>query len=172
MNGTEQFQKNKSINIAERTNRIIDVNTGEIIREESEIIKTQQKEPDFIKIYFNTIMHFNGIKNISADFLILICNYITYANNKKEQMRCVLNKMARDEISKELKVTSSMIDKNIKKCIDAGILFKTDYRATYIVNPFLIARGEWKNIKSLQTEFDYINGTWKYIKQFKQDQEK
>ena len=31
------------------------------------------------------------------------------------------------------------------------------------VNPWLIARGEWKNISQLRTEFDFVNGKWQYV---------
>lgn len=166
-NGTEQFQKNKVVNIAEKTYVILDVETGEILSQESEIIKTRQKEPDFVKVYLNAILTFSGIKSISSDFLVCLCNYITYANDEKTQMRVIINKMIKDEMTQKLNIKINMIEKYIRKCVESGILFKTEYRGSYIVNPFLFAKGEWKNIKSLQTEFDYINGTWKYIKKFK-----
>lgn len=171
MNGTEQLQKEKSKRIYEKTSTVISAETGEIIYQESEEIKTIQKEPDFIKIYLNSILTFNGIKNISSDFLICLCNYINYANDTKTQMRIIINKMIKDEISKKLNIKTNMIEKYVRKCVESGILFKTEYRGTYIVNPFLFAKGEWKNIKALQTEFDYINGTWKYIKRFKEENE-
>lgn len=171
MYGTKEFQKNKVINIAEKTLTILDVETGEIISQESEIIKTTQKEPDFIKVYLNAILTFSGIKNISSDFLLCLCNYITYANDEKTQMRIIINKMIKDEISQKLNIKVNMIEKYIRKCVESGILFKTEYRGSYIVNPFLFAKGEWKNIKSLQTEFDYINSTWKYVKRFKTKEE-
>lgn len=82
-------------------------------------------------------------------------------------MRIFINKTIKNEISEKLNIKINMIEKNIRKCVDSGILFKTEDRGTYIVNPFLFARGEWKNIKSLRTEFDYLNGTWKYTKYFK-----
>jgi hypothetical protein len=164
--GTEQFDKNKTTTTYTRISNVIDVNTGEIISQESEEIKTIQKEPDFIKLYLNTVLTFNGIKNISIDFIMLLCNYVTYANDDHTQMKVVINKAIKDEMSKALDIKTNMIDKYIRKCVDSGILFKTEYRGTFVVNPFLIARGEWKNIKSLRTEFDYVNGTWKYIKRF------
>lgn len=171
INGTEQFQKDKEVAVYAKINNIIDVETGQIIQQTSEEIKTKSKEPDFVKIYLNTVMSFNGIKNITSDFLLLLCNYITYANNDKIQMRCILNKMIKEEMAQQLNIKINMIEKYIRKCVDAGILFKTEYRGTYIVNPFLFARGEWKNIKSLQTEFDFVNGTWKYVKKFKTREE-
>lgn len=171
MNGTVQFQKNKETTVYTKLHNIIDSETGEILSQESEEIKTKAKEPDFVKVYLNTVMTFQGIKNISSDFLICLCNYITYANDEKTQMRVIINKMIKDEMSIKLNIKINMIEKYIRKSVEAGILFKTEYRGTYIVNPFLFARGEWKNIKSLQTEFDFINGTWKYTKKFKTEEE-
>lgn len=171
MYGTDQFQKDKVVNIAEKTYTTLNVETGEIISQESEIIKTKQREPDFVKVYLNAVLTFSGIKNISSDFLLCLCNYITYANDEKTQMRIIINKMIKDEMVQKLHIKINMIEKYIRKCVESGILFKTEYRGSYIVNPFLFARGEWKNIKSLQTEFDYTNGTWKYVKRFKTKEE-
>lgn len=154
-----------------KTYTTLDIETDEIISQESEIIKTKQKEFDFIKVYFNTVLTFSGIKNISPDFLLCLCNYIIYTNEEKTQMRITINKMIKDEMTQKLNIKANMIEKYIRKCVENGILFKTEYRGSYTVNPFLFAKDEWKNIKSLQTEFDYTNGTWKYVKRFKTKEE-
>lgn len=169
--GTEQFEKDKVKTAYEKVTNTVDTETGEIIEQTVESIKTVQKEPNFVKVYMDTVLTFKGIKNISTDFLLVLCHYITYANDSKTQMRVVINKMVKDEMEQALGVKSNMIEKYIRKCVQSGILFKTEYRATYIVNAFLFARGEWKNIKSLRTEFDYINGSWKYVKRFMTDDE-
>lgn len=144
--------------IYEKEIDVIDTLTGEIITRTNEVVKTVEKEPPFIKLYLNTMLEFQGIKNISVDILISFCNYITYANNK--QMEIYFNKRNKEEIAKNHKMSVSMVNKYITKCIEANIFFKTDCRGVYLVNPFLIAKGEWKNIKLLRTEFDYCNGTW------------
>lgn len=66
-------------------------------------------------------------------------------------------------MSENYDISISMINKYIRKMVEYGVLFKTEERGTYDVNPWLIARGEWKNISQLRTEFDFVNGKWQYV---------
>lgn len=70
------------------------------------------------------------------------------------------NKISRNAIAKYCDISESMIAKYIKRCVDATILFKTDARGIYEVNPWLIAKGKWENIKELQASFQFIKGKW------------
>lgn len=120
--------------------------------------------PNFIKVYLDCILTFNGGKYIPSDFLIELCKYVTYDNKKGEQMYVKIAKKERDEIASALGVADSTIKRHLKNCIDNGILFKYNRRAYFILNPFLIAKDEWHNINELKAEFNFISGTWKYIK--------
>lgn len=120
--------------------------------------------PNFIKVYLDCILTFNGGKYIPSDFLIELCKYVTYDNKKGEQMYVKIAKKERDEIASALGVADSTIKRHLKNCIDNGILFKYNRRSYFILNPFLIAKDEWSNINELKAEFNFISGTWKYIK--------
>ena len=120
--------------------------------------------PNFIKVYLDCILTFNGGKYIPSDFLIELCKYVTYDNKKGDQMYVKIAKKERDEIASALGVADSTIKRHLKNCIDNGILFKYNRRAYFILNPFLIAKDEWHNINELKAEFNFISGTWKYIK--------
>lgn len=120
--------------------------------------------PNFIKVYLDCILTFNGGKYIPSDFLIELCKYVTYDNKKGEQMYVKIAKKERDEIASALGVADITIKRYLKNCIDNGILFKYNRRAYFILNPFLIAKDEWNNINELKVEFNFILGTWKYIK--------
>lgn len=152
--------------IFETVTRNIDFETGELVEEERKRIlrKKNIPEPNFIKIYLDCMLSFTGVKHIPSDFLMQLCKYVTYANNKGKQMYVKISKMERDEIASELGISDSMVKRHIRNCIDSGILFKSKYRASFIVNPFLIAKGEWANIKELRAEFNFTSGTWTYIK--------
>ena len=104
--------------------------------------------PDFIKVYLDCILTFNGGNYIPSDFLIELCKYVTYDNKKGEQMYVKIAKKERDEIASVLGVSDTTIKRHLKNCIDNGILFKY----------------EWHNINELKLEFNFISGTWKYIK--------
>lgn len=120
--------------------------------------------PNFIKVYLDCILTFNGGKYIPSDFLIELCKYVTYDNKKGEQMYVKIAKKERDEIASVLGVSDTTIKRHLKNCIDNGILFRYNRRAYFILNPFLIAKDEWHNINELKAEFNFISGTWKYIK--------
>lgn len=120
--------------------------------------------PNFIKVYLDCILTFNGGKYIPSDFLIELCKYVTYDNKKGEQMYVKIAKNERDEIASVLGVSDTTIKRHLKNCIDNGILFRYNRRAYFILNPFLIAKDEWHNINELKAEFNFISGTWKYIK--------
>lgn len=120
--------------------------------------------PNFIKVYLDCILTFNGGKYIPSDFLIELCKYVTYDNKKGEQMYVKIAKKERYEIASVLGVSDTTIKRHLKNCIDNGILFRHNRRAYFILNPFLIAKDEWSNINELKAEFNFISGTWKYIK--------
>lgn len=157
--------------VYKKVERSLDFSTGEIVTEEEESILKIKKEPAFIKLYLDCMLTFTGTKHIPSNFLMEICKYINYANSKSKQMYLKIAKQEREEISKELGISDSMIKKYIRNCVDGGILFKTNYRASFIVNPFLIAKGEWKNIKELRAEFNFTSGTWSYTKGIINDEE-
>ena len=120
--------------------------------------------PDFIKVYLDCVLTFNGGKYIPSDFLIELCKYVTYDNKKGDQMYVKIAKNERAEIASVLGVSDTTIKRHLKNCIDNGILFRHNRRAYFILNPFLIAKDEWSNINKLKAEFNFISGTWKYIK--------
>lgn len=113
---------------------------------------------------------FSGLKNFPTNVLISFSSHITYANAKKEQMEIFFNKRNKGQIAKECNISVSMLDKYIKKCVDAGLFFKTDCRGVYKLNPFFLAKGEWGNIKELRAEFDFTGNKWTYTKKFEEEE--
>lgn len=73
------------------------------------------------------------------------------------------NKTTRRAIADYCKCGDNWTAKLIKASVDNGILFKTEDRGTYEVNPWLIAKGRWENIKALQANFEFVSGKWQRI---------
>lgn len=145
----------------EEVKEFVDSATGEIITSCKGFSRTQEKEPDYIKIYLNTMMAFQGVEGISAEFMLALCNCIDgYVNSEKTPMIFRNDLYNKNKIANTVGVSTSMVAKQIKKLADAGILIKSGMRSIYYVNPFLIARGKWQNIKKLQLHFDIVNGVW------------
>ena len=56
-----------------------------------------------------------------------------------------------------------MVAKYIRRSVDKGILFSTQDRGTYEVNPWLIAKGKWSSIQELQANFRFVEGKWERV---------
>ena len=53
-----------------------------------------------------------------------------------------------------------MTAKYIKRAVEKGILFSTQDRGSYEVNPWLIAKGKWEHIRELQAAFQFVDKKW------------
>lgn len=145
---------------------IVDSATGEIKQ-----IKSQQRvkttsEPDFIKVYYKAMLAVQGIEKLSLEFVLALSSVITYSNNPDSPVYFYNNPTNRKIIAecclkKEGKpISDNMVSRHITAAVKVGLLFKTTTRGTYEVNPCMIARGKWENIKGLQAKFDFISGKW------------
>lgn len=153
-------EKNKSFYTHEET--IIDVITGEILNYTQKTITKTSAEPDFIKVYYETMMAFNQIHDIPISFVLSLSKFIGWTNEGCPQT-ITLNKFAKETISKDCGVDTRQIERYIKKSVDNGLLFRTKYRGVYEINPFMIAKGKWESIKRLRANYDFTNGQWKRI---------
>lgn len=141
---------------------VTDVVTGEVIETRVVTAHRIEREPNFVKLYIDTMKAFNGAHDIPTDVLLAFTEYVDYANSDREQQQIYLPKPIKQKIAEKVGISFSMVDKYIKKMVDAGVLFKSNCRGFFIVNPWLIAKGDWKNISKLRAEFDFFDGTWVY----------
>lgn len=157
----EQFLREKTTTVYESRNKITDVATGEILQEEYTTKKKTSAEPDFIKVYYKAMMAVNEISQIPLEFLLALSAQIGFANGDK--ILFYNNKTTRREISDFCKIGDNMTAKYIRRSVEKGILFKTNDRGTYEVNPWLIAKGRWEHIRELQANFEFVQGKWKRV---------
>jgi hypothetical protein len=155
-------------NIYERLEIVQDVD-GNVLEQKTFQIRTTAKESNYIKLYLDTMASFNGIRDIPTDVLIAFSNYVTYTNEENSPSQIVLVKTVKEQIASALGIRMSMVDKYIKRMVEAGVIFRTECRGVFTVNPWLIAKGEWSKICALRTEFNFIDGTWSYTKRVKQE---
>lgn len=152
--------------IYENNEMIVDSATGEIKQ-----MKTQQKvkttsEPDFIKVYYKSMLAVQGIEKLSLDFVLALSSVITYSNNPDSPVYFYNNPTNRRLIAEcclkkdGQPISDNMVSRHITAAVKVGLLFKTETRGSFIVNPCMIARGKWENIKGLQAKFDFISGKW------------
>ena len=164
----EEFLREKNVTLYEHDTTTVDYASGEIIEQSIYTKKKTSLEPDYIKVYYKTMLAVNGIDKIKLDFLLILSAQINYAN-ADSKMYFYNNKVTSRAIGEDCQVTDSMCNKYIKIAENNGILFKTGDRGVYEVNPWMIAKGKWENIKKLQTEFEYVNGKWRRTIEYKQE---
>lgn len=153
------FLRDKERVVYYMEDRIVDKATGELLASESHKTSVVSREPDFIKVYYKAMMTTLGVDELPLKFLLALSSEIGYSNS--EQVRFYNNKMTRKEISQYCDVTDGMVSKYIRKAVELGVLFPTQYKGVYDVNPWLIAKGKWERIRSLQAEFEFVQGKWR-----------
>ncbi len=140
----------------------VDPETGLILDQQqtteikSIINKKIPNEPDYIKVYkyVNTLFAFKGIKQTLTPFIIEISNHMTYA---KEGQIVNLNRTTKAMIASNLGVSEKRINQVITELKSYDILRKIQ-NGVYSVNPYIVARGSWADVRKLQTHFDFMTG--------------
>lgn len=152
--------RSKTKHVKEVATQTVDSQTGEMI--DTTITKTSVtgSEPDYIKVYYRTVLAFGGITDIPVSFLMAISSFITWTNDA-EPMYFKSDKITRDHICEVCNIHDQMYKRYISRCVKNGLLIpKNGYRGVYDVNPFFVARGRWESISQLRATFDFIGGKW------------
>lgn len=140
----------------------VDSVTGEVLGEQRTtelktiINRKIPDEPDYVKVYkyVNTLFAFKGIKQTLTPFIIEISNHMTYA---KEGQIVNLNRTTKAMIANNLGVTEKRINQVITELKNYDILRKIQ-NGVYSVNPYIVARGSWADVRKLQTHYDFMTG--------------
>lgn len=164
----QDFLRNKTTNVYEYESTLVDSQTGEILRQEHDIKRKTSTEPDYIKLYYKTMMAVQEIDQIPLDFLLALSAQISFANGEK--VLFYNNRTTRRAIADYCKCGDNWVSKLIKTSADKGILFKTHDRGTYEVNPWILAKGKWEHIRELQASFEFVNGKWRRTIEYEQEE--
>ena len=151
--------REKNIALIQKEEVVIDETTGQVLSATIKTISKVSVEPAFIKVYYETMLAFHQIHDIPISFVLSLSKFIEWSNDNSPLVT-TLNKRNKTIISDDCKVTLSQVDRYIKKSVDNGLLFRTEYRGVYEVNPFMIAKGKWDSIRKLRTNYEFENGKW------------
>lgn len=135
---------------------IFNPETGEILRDTKYSVTAVNNEDDYIKVYryLNTVFAFKGIEKKLIPTLMEICNYMSFAD-KGQQV--ILIKPIKEQMSEALGIGIPEINKHITALKKADVLRPMSI-SMYAVNPFIVGRGKWSDIKELRAQFDYNKG--------------
>lgn len=169
MDAYQLLGKERNTAFYEHEETVIDQVTGEVLSSVKKTVAKTSAEPDYVKVYYETMMAFNQIHDVPVSFVLSLSKFLEWSNNGKPQC-ATINKRIKSIMCEDCNVSLPQIDRYIKKSVDNGLLFRTEYRGVFEVNPFMIAKGKWESIKQLRTQFDFIGGKWERITEFKNEE--
>lgn len=163
-------EREKNVAFYTEVVNLIDQQTGEVLETTEKTKAKVSAEPDFVKVYYETMMAFNNIHNVPTSFILSLSKFLEWTNDGSPQF-VTLNKRIKTVMSSDCSVDVRQIERYIKTSVENGLLFRTEYRGVYEVNPFMIAKGKWKSIRSLRANFDFVGGRWERVLSIKQDED-
>lgn len=154
--GRQDENKKRIYKATEVSQYNVDRETGEVMSESHQQTEMGyvETEPQYIKIYLDCILRFKNLSSSLNPILIALCKHMHFAD--KNQIVFV-NKYVKDIICKECGVKTKRVEQAVKQFVEAGLL-KRQARGVYLVNPYIISRGNWEDVKKLRATFDFITG--------------
>ena len=154
----------------------VDLDTGEMKRIVYDDFKGYiDQEPDYVKIYVGTQLCLNKLDPGLAPIIIAFSPFLTYANDSQYTHMITINDTVFSYVSQYLKISYGHAKHHVKTLVDAGIFIpiykrvekdgvitSVKKRGQYFVNPWVIAKGSWKEIKKLQQSIDFVSGASSY----------
>lgn len=110
-------------------------------------------EPDHVKIYAPAIAPINSL---IASHRRVLYSLLSMASLAKNGMRVVITASVKRMMCQELGIKNPQtIANTLSKMTKAGILIRIE-TGVYMLNPFLIGKGEWADIAKLRHSVDFI----------------
>ena len=119
----------------------------DVVKMKSKVLLIES-EPPYVKLYLDDIVMLHDLPKSCSDVLFaLIKNAMTYSNT------LIINNYIKDEVVKMLDYRSRQSVSNaITKFIKKDILRRVS-SGVYVLNPHLFAKGQWKDIQRMRSEW-------------------
>lgn len=151
--------------VRETTHTEFDSTTGEIVRVIGQDNAFVGSEPNYIKIYTDCQLVFNHLDTALSPYIVAFGHYMTYANFDNPVFRCTIQttKVIRQAVAKSLGVSDRQVKRAIASLVKAEVFIPIEQngqriRGVYFVNPWVMSKGEWKDIKQLRAQFEFVSG--------------
>ncbi|ENL4423922.1 MULTISPECIES: replication/maintenance protein RepL [Bacillus cereus group] len=118
---------------------------GQITHREEEKVINWGTEPNYIKVYLDTILYLKDLPKGLNSILYAFLKRMSYGN------QLVVNAALKRQIAKELELSLSSINNAISKFVKGELLIRED-TGLYKVNPHLFGKGDWKDIAKIRLE--------------------
>ncbi|MBU4643223.1 replication/maintenance protein RepL [Bacillus toyonensis] len=118
---------------------------GQITHQEEEKVINWGTEPNYIKVYLDTVLYLKDLPKGLNSILYAFLKRMSYGN------QLVVNAALKRQIAKELGLSLSSINNAISKFVKGELLVRED-TGLYKVNPHLFGKGDWKDIAKIRLE--------------------
>lgn len=108
------------------------------------------KEPDFIKVYIMNLLEASKDLELSSEMSVFIgiCHYASYGLNGKVPEASIGQKEM-EEIGEYCSLSWQRV-RNIVTDLVKRDWLRRSRKGHYQINPYYVAKGEWKNVRELQ----------------------
>ena len=141
------------------TRTIVDED-GVVKEHDKEKLARIGKEPPYVKVYTDCMLVLNHIDTALSAPLIAFCHHMTWANDENAIFRHMIrtDSFVRADVAARCGVSDAMVKKWINKFVECEIFIpivvdNKRKRGAYYVNPWVVGKGEWKDIQKLRGEF-------------------
>jgi len=117
-------------------------NSGQILQDEIKTISFD-REPDYIKLYLDDLTSLYKLQKTQHNVLYALLPYLNYRSE------IVLTKVIKVNIAANIGVKPNTIEHTLVELCKNEILIKKGINY-YLANPFLFAKGSWKDIKQIR----------------------
>lgn len=130
-----------------------DKETGQVIEHTETKVKDIYVEPNYVKVYVDTVIALLGKQKISkeADVLLVLAKNMTYMNSdmpNKVNIDAVLKKYIIEHIS----ISEGSLNNMITRFVKRDVLRRIG-KGVYQLNPFMFAKGNWSAIRRIQMDW-------------------
>ncbi len=146
----------------EQSTTIVDMRTGEVVEKVQEKTCFLDREPEYIKVYIDPALECFGTDLALAPYLLAFCRHMTYASSFRREYACTVrtDSLVRKDVANALHVSERAVYAAQRRLVECGLFLPVvvdgkKKRGLYFVNPWIVSKGEWRDIKALRSGFHY-----------------
>lgn len=161
---SEALNRKKNVS-KEYVQQALNYETGELISKNTIQEFMVSQEPPFIKLYIDSLLMFQNLSTSLSPVLIAFAHHMTWANTENDYFKHVVrtDSMVREDVARRCGVTDDRVKQVIKELVKNEVFIPIENkegkrkRGIYFVNPWVLGKGDWQDIKKLRTSFEFVN---------------